>query len=268
MSMTMLSMENISKTFGKGTPLETVVLREISLSLPRGDYVTIIGGNGAGKSTLMNVVAGTHLQDSGAITIDGKNVSNLPEHKRAKYLGRVFQDPMVGSAASMNIEENLALAYRRGKKRGFSWYISNKERALYRERLSDLELGLENRLGDKVGLLSGGQRQALSLMMATLNEPSVLLLDEHTAALDPKTAPKVLEIGNKIIEQYNLTTMMVTHNMKDAIRNGNRLVMMKEGRIVLDISGQEKSSLTVEALIARFSLVSGEEFSDDQALLS
>ncbi|MCL2392024.1 MAG: ABC transporter ATP-binding protein [Oscillospiraceae bacterium] len=263
----MLGLKNISKTFGLGTPLETQVLRDVCLELPKGDYVTIIGGNGAGKSTLMNIVAGTHLSDKGTITIDGADVTNLPEHKRALYLGRVFQDPMVGTAASMNIEENLALAYRRGKRRGFSWYISNKERALYRERLSDLELGLENRLTDKVGLLSGGQRQALSLMMATLKEPRVLLLDEHTAALDPKTAPKVLEIGNKIIKKYNLTTMMVTHNMKDAIRHGNRLIMMKEGGVALDISGEEKRNITVESLIAKFSQVSGEEFSDDAALL-
>jgi len=265
--MVMLGLENIKKTFGMGTPLEAQVLRGVSLSLSKGDYVTIIGGNGAGKSTLMNIVAGTHTPETGTINIDGVDVTNLREHKRALYLGRVFQDPMVGSAASMNIEENLALAYRRGKRRGFGWYISKKERALYRERLAVLELGLENRLTDKVGLLSGGQRQALALIMATLKEPRVLLLDEHTAALDPKTAPKVLEIGNRIIEQFNLTTMMVTHNMKDAIRHGNRLVMMKEGKIALDISGEEKRSLTVESLIAKFSEVSGEEFSDDQALL-
>jgi len=266
--MTMLNIENVSKTFGAGTPLETQVLINLSLTLPKGDYVTIIGGNGAGKSTLMNIVAGTHLPDGGKISIDGNDVTNLQEYKRAKYIGRVFQDPMIGSAASMNIEENLALAFRRGKRRAlFSWYISNKERALYRERLADLELGLENRLADKVGLLSGGQRQALSLMMATLQEPNVLLLDEHTAALDPKTAPKVLGIGNKIIEKYKLTTLMVTHNMKDAIRHGNRLIMMKDGGIVLDISGEEKRNITVAQLVAKFSEASGEEFSDDQALL-
>ena len=265
--MTMLNLQNVYKTFNMGTPLETQVLRGVSLSLDKGDYVTIIGGNGAGKSTLMNVVAGTHLSDRGSIEIEGNDVTNLLEHRRAAYLGRVFQDPMVGSAASMNIEENLALAFRRGKRRGFSWYISKKERELYRERLAVLELGLENRLADKVGLLSGGQRQALALIMATLKEPRVLLLDEHTAALDPKTAPKVLGIGNKIIEEFGLTTMMVTHNMKDAIRHGNRLIMMKEGNIALDISGDEKQSLTVESLISKFSEVSGEEFSDDQALL-
>jgi len=266
--MSNLDVSGVSKSFGLGTPLETNVLIDMSLSLQKGDYVTIIGGNGAGKSTLMNVVAGTHLPDSGRISIGGNDVTNLPEYRRAKYLGRVFQDPMVGTAASMNIEENLALAYRRGRRRSlFRWYISSKERALYRERLADLELGLENRLADKVGLLSGGQRQALSLMMATLNEPQVLLLDEHTAALDPKTAPKVLEIGNKIISKYNLTTMMVTHNMRDAIRHGNRLIMMRAGGVALDISGDEKKNLTVEQLIAKFSEVSGEEFSDDQALL-
>jgi len=265
--MTMLSVKDVHKTFEIGTPLETHVLRGVSMDLHEGDYATVIGGNGAGKSTLLNIVAGTHISDSGTITIDENDVTNLPEFKRAKYLGRVFQNPMVGTAASMNIEENLALAYRRGQRRGFRWYISNKERALYRERLAELELGLENRLADKVGLLSGGQRQALALIMATLKEPRVLLLDEHTAALDPKTAPKVLEIGNKIIERFNLTTMMVTHNMKDAIRHGNRLIMMKEGQIVLDISGEEKKNLTVENLVAKFNQVSGDEFDDDSALL-
>jgi len=265
--MEMLGIENVNKSFNIGTPIEAHILRGVSLSLSKGDYVTIIGGNGAGKSTLMNVVAGSYYPESGTIKIAGNNITNLPEHRRASYLGRVFQDPMAGSASSMNIEENLAIAYRRGKRRGFSWYISKKERELYRERLSVLELGLENRLGDKVGLLSGGQRQALALIMATLKEPKLLLLDEHTAALDPKTAPKVLEIGNKIIKEYGLTTMMVTHNMKDAIRNGNRLIMMREGNVALDISGEEKQNLTVETLIAKFSEVSGEEFSDDQALL-
>jgi len=267
--MTMLSVKNVHKTFEIGTPLETHVLRGVSMDLHEGDYATVIGGNGAGKSTLLNIVAGTHISDSGTITIDKNVVTNLPEYKRARYLGRVFQNPMIGTAASMNIEENLALAYRRGRRRSIlKWYISNRERALYRERLAELELGLEDRLADKVGLLSGGQRQALALIMATLNEPRVLLLDEHTAALDPKTAPKVLEIGNKIIERYKLTTMMVTHNMKDAIRHGNRLIMMKEGQVVLDISGDEKKNLTVENLVARFNQVSGDEFNDDSALLS
>ena len=263
----MLNIENLNKTFNPGTPIENHVLHNVSLHLPKGDYVTVIGGNGAGKSTLLNSVAGTYLPDTGSITIDGIDVTNLPEHKRAPYLGRVFQDPMSGSAANMFIEENLALAYRRGKRRGLRWHISNKERAYYREKLSTLELGLENRLTDKVGLLSGGQRQALTLVMATLNEPHVLLLDEHTAALDPKTAPKVLEIGTKLIKKYNLTTMMVTHNMRDAIRHGNRLIMMSNGRIVLDICGEEKQNMTVEGLVAKFSSASGEEFAHDQSLL-
>ena len=263
----MLQIENLNKTFNPRTPIANHVLRGVSLSLDRGDYVTLIGGNGAGKSTLLSGVAGTFLPDAGTITIDGTNVTHLPEHRRAKFLGRVFQDPMMGTATNMAIEENLALAYRRGKRRGMRWYITREERLIYRERLAILELGLENRLTDKVGLLSGGQRQALTLVMATIQEPRVLLLDEHTAALDPKTAPKVLEIGNRIIEKYNLTTMMVTHNMRDAIVNGNRLIMMNAGRIVLDISGDEKRSLTVEDLIAKFSRASGEEFTGDQALL-
>ncbi|MCL2401365.1 MAG: ABC transporter ATP-binding protein [Oscillospiraceae bacterium] len=263
----MLQIENLNKTFNPGTPIENHVLHDVSLRLEEGDYVTLIGGNGAGKSTLLGGVAGTFLPDTGKITIGGTDVTHLAEHRRAVYLGRVFQDPMTGTAANMNIEENMALAYRRGKRRGLGWYIRAKERDLYRERLSTLELGLENRLSDKVGLLSGGQRQALTLVMATLKQPRVLLLDEHTAALDPKTAPKVLEIGSKIIEAYNLTTMMVTHNMRDAIRHGNRLIMMSGGRIVLDISGEEKQKLTVEELVAKFSQASDEEFTGDQALL-
>ena len=263
----MLQVEKLNLTFNPGTPIENHALKDVSLDLRDGDYVTLIGGNGAGKSTLLSGVAGTYLPDSGQVIIDGTDVTHLPEHRRAVYLGRVFQDPMRGTAANMNIEENLALAYRRGKQRGLSWYISSKERALYRERLATLELGLEHRLGDKVGLLSGGQRQALTLLMATLKQPKMLLLDEHTAALDPKTAPKVLEIGDRIIAQHGLTTMMVTHNMRDAIRHGNRLIMMSGGRIVLDIAGEEKQALTVDALIAKFSEVSGEEFTGDQALL-
>jgi len=246
--------------------MENHALRGVSLHLNAGDYVTLIGGNGAGKSTLLSSVAGAYPPDSGRILIDEKDVTHLPEHKRAAYLGRVFQDPMRGTAANMNIEENLALAYRRGNRRGLRWYISSKERTLYRERLATLELGLENRLADKAGLLSGGQRQALTLLMATLKQPKLLLLDEHTAALDPKTAPKVLEIGDRIIAEHKLTTMMVTHNMRDAIRHGNRLIMMSNGRIILDISGPEKQSLTVKDLIAKFSEASGEEFTGDQAL--
>jgi len=263
----MLQIENLHLTFNPGTPIENHALRGVSLHLRAGDYVTVIGGNGAGKSTLLSSVAGTFPPGAGHIAIDGQDVTHLPEHKRAPYLGRVFQDPMLGTVANMNIEENLALAYRRGKRRGLRWYISSKERKLYRERLATLELGLENRLADKAGLLSGGQRQALTLLMATLKQPKLLLLDEHTAALDPKTAPKVLEIGDRIIAEHGLTTMMVTHNMRDAIRHGNRLIMMNLGRIVLDISGEEKQQLTVEGLIARFSQVSGEAFDGDSALL-
>jgi len=263
----MLVVENLHLTFHPGTPVENHALRGVCLSLNAGDFVTVIGGNGAGKSTLLSGIAGTYPPDTGRVNIDGTDVTHLPEHKRAIYLGRVFQDPMRGTVANMNIEENLALAYRRGARRGIRWYISSKERKLYRERLATLELGLENRMADKAGLLSGGQRQALTLLMATLKEPKLLLLDEHTAALDPKTAPKVLEIGDRIISEHNLTTMMVTHNMRDAIRHGNRLIMMSAGNIVLDISGEEKKKLTVEGLIAKFSQASGEEFTGDQALL-
>jgi len=263
----MLQIKNLNKTFNPGTPIENHVLHNVSLTLAPGDYVTLIGGNGAGKSTLLSSVAGTFLPDTGSITIDGIDVTNLPEHKRSVYLGRVFQDPMMGTAANMSIEENLALAYRRGKRRTLRWYITESERELYREKLATLDLGLENRLTDVVGLLSGGQRQSLTLLMATLNEPRVLLLDEHTAALDPKTAPRVLEIGSRLIEKSNLTTMMVTHNMRDAIRHGNRLIMMNGGRIVLDICGQEKQEMTVKELVSKFSQVSGEEFNDGQSLL-
>ena len=263
----MLHIENLNKTFNPGTPIENHVLHGITLTLKAGDYVTLIGGNGAGKSTLLSSVAGTFLPDTGTITIDGVDVTYLPEHKRAAYLGRVFQDPMSGTAAGMAIEENLALAYRRGKRRGLRWHITDAERKFYRERLATLELGLENRLDDKVGLLSGGQRQALTLLMATLKEPRVLLLDEHTAALDPKTAPKVLEIGSRIIQKYNLTTMMVTHNMKDAISHGNRLIMMSGGRIVLDICGEEKQNLTPKELVDRFTQASDEDLLNDQVML-
>ena len=263
----MLQIENLNKTFNPGTPIENHVLHGISLSLAKGDYVTLIGGNGAGKSTLLSSVAGTFLPDTGSISIDGIDVTALPEHRRASDLGRVFQDPMMGTAANMSIEENLALAYRRGKVRSLRWYTNEQERKLYREKLATLELGLENRLTDKVGLLSGGQRQALTLLMATLKEPRLLLLDEHTAALDPRTAPKVLEIGNRLIENYNLTTMMVTHNMRDAIRHGNRLIMMSAGRIVLDIRGQEKEEMTVKELVSKFCQVSGEELNNDQMIL-
>ncbi|MCL1862756.1 MAG: ABC transporter ATP-binding protein [Defluviitaleaceae bacterium] len=264
----MLNIENIHITFEPGTPIEKHALNGVSLSLERGDYVTVIGGNGAGKSTLLNITAGTLFPDKGMVSVDGVNITHMPEYKRAQYLGRVFQDPRRGTATDMSIEENLALAYRRGKTRGMRWHINNKERGFYQERLATLELGLENRLSDKVGLLSGGQRQALSLLMATLKEPKVLLLDEHTAALDPKTAKKVLELTNKIVNKYNLTTMMVTHNMRDALKNGNRLMMMYEGNIILDVKGEEKANLTVQDLLKMFETASGEEMASDRMLLT
>lgn len=264
----MLLVNGISKVFNAGTVNEKVALNNVSLKLEEGDFVTLIGGNGAGKSTLLNCVAGVYPIDMGSITIDNKDVTKLPEHKRASMLGRVFQDPMMGTASNMGIEENLALAFRRGQRRGLKWGISNKERQLYKELLKQLELGLENRLSDKVGLLSGGQRQALTLLMATLKKPKLLLLDEHTAALDPKTAEKVLQLTDQFVEEGNLTTLMVTHNMRDAIKYGNRLIMMHDGRIILDIKGEEKKKLTVEDLLKRFGQVSGEEFANDRALLS
>ncbi|MFY9174809.1 MAG: ATP-binding cassette domain-containing protein [Peptococcia bacterium] len=264
----MLKVNGVYKVFNAGTVNENIALRNVSLTLKNGDFVTLIGGNGAGKSTLLNCVAGVHTVDEGSIIIDGVDVTKIPEHKRAFMLGRVFQDPMMGTAANMGIEENLALAFRRGQRRGLKWGISNKERALYRELLKPLELGLEDRLSDKAGLLSGGQRQALTLLMATLKKPKLLLLDEHTAALDPKTADKVLKLSKKYVEEGNLTTMMVTHNMRDAIKYGNRLIMMHDGRIILDIEGEEKKKLTVENLLERFGQVSGEEFANDRVLLS
>ena len=264
----MLELQNVHKTFNTGTVNEKHVLKGINLHLNPGDFVTIIGGNGAGKSTMLNAIAGTWRVDEGAILVDGVNVTAIPEHKRAKYLGRVFQDPMTGTAATMQIDENLALAARRGKMRTLRWSISAGERAEYRERLKLLDLGLEDRLTTKVGLLSGGQRQALTLLMATLQQPKLLLLDEHTAALDPKTAAKVLEITDQLISENHLTALMVTHNMRDAIAHGNRLIMMHEGNIILDIAGEEKKKLTVEALLEKFSANSGSEFSNDRALLN
>ncbi len=253
----MLELTNITKTFNPGTITEKKALRGINLKLEDGDFVTVIGGNGAGKSTLLNLIAGVHYADTGSIVLDDMNLTGKPEYVRAKYLGRVFQDPMMGTAANMGIEENLAMAYRRGKKRGLSWYIKSEERDLYREKLALLDLGLENRMQAKVGLLSGGQRQALTLLMSCLQKPKLLLLDEHTAALDPKTAKKVLELTEEFVNQDHLTTFMVTHNMKDAIRYGNRLIMMMDGKIVYDVRGEEKKKLTVEDLLAKFS-VSGE----------
>lgn len=263
----MLELKEIYKTFNPNTPSEKKALNGVNLTLEPGDFVTIIGGNGAGKSTMLNAISGVWPIDRGQILIDGVDVTKLPEHKRAIYLGRVFQDPMNGTAADMEIEENLALAYRRGQTRGLRWGITAKERGEYKELLKTLDLGLETRLRAKVGLLSGGQRQALTLLMATLKKPKVLLLDEHTAALDPKTAAKVLELSDRIIAEDGLTALMVTHNMKDAIVHGNRLIMMSEGRIILDIKGEEKKKLTVEDLLQKFSVASGSEFVNDRALL-
>ncbi|MBE6718568.1 MAG: ABC transporter ATP-binding protein [Ruminococcaceae bacterium] len=264
----MLYLNDVRKTFNPGTINEKKALCGVDLHLNPGDFVTIIGGNGAGKSTTLNAIAGVWPIDSGEIIIDGVNVAKLPEHKRAKYIGRVFQDPMMGTAAPMEIQENLAIAARRGQRRTLKWSISRKEKEEFKELLKILDLGLEDRMTAKVGLLSGGQRQALTLLMASLKKPKILLLDEHTAALDPKTAAKVLEISDKIIAENNLTAMMVTHNMKDAIAHGNRLIMMHEGRIIYDVSGEEKKQLTVDALVRKFSETSGKEFSNDRALLS
>lgn len=248
----MLKVSNIHKTFNPGTVNEKVALNGVTLELEEGDFVTVIGGNGAGKSTLLNAIAGVWNVDSGSITIDNDDVTNLPEYKRACYIGRVFQDPMNGTAATMQIEENMALASRRGKKRTLKTGITREEKAKYHELLKELGLGLEERMTTKVGLLSGGQRQALTLLMATMNKPRILLLDEHTAALDPKTAAKVLETTNRIVSKYNLTTFMVTHNMKDALALGNRLIMMNEGKIILDVKGEEKKKLSVEDLLKIF----------------
>lgn len=264
----MLKLDNIHKTFNPGTINEKIALNGVNLTLNEGDFVTVIGGNGAGKSTTLNAIAGVWPIDSGKIYIGGDDVTKLSEHKRAKYLGRVFQDPMTGTATTMSIEENMAIAARRGEKRELSWGITHQERDTYREMLKTLDLGLEDRLTSKVGLLSGGQRQAITLLMASIKKPKLLLLDEHTAALDPKTAAKVLEISDKIIAENHLTAMMVTHNMKDAIVHGNRLIMMHEGKVILNISGEEKKKLTVEDLLHQFEKVSGEEFANDKALLS
>ncbi len=264
----MLEIRNISKTFNAGTINEKKALRGLSLTLNDGDFVTVIGGNGAGKSTLLNAICGAWKLDCGEIIIDGKDITGMAEHKRASFLGRVFQDPMMGTAADMEIQENLALAKRRGKVRGLAWGISKREREEYRELLATLGLGLEDRMTSKVGLLSGGQRQAVTLLMASMNAPKLLLLDEHTAALDPKTAEKVLEITDKIVSDNHLTTIMITHNMRDAITHGNRLIMMHEGRVVVDISGEEKKNLTVEDLLGMFTRASGKEFANDRTILS
>lgn len=264
----MLKIENVYKTFNPGTINEKRALNGIDLILNEGDFVTVIGGNGAGKSTMLNMIAGVYPVDAGTILIDSDNVTKFPEHKRAKYLGRVFQDPMTGTASDMNIEENLAIAARRGKTRFLGWGITGKEREDYKERLKMLDLGLESRMTAKVGLLSGGQRQALTLLMASLKKPKVLLLDEHTAALDPKTAKKVLDLTEEIVNKNHLTTLMITHNMKDAIRLGNRLIMMHEGRIIYDVSREEKKNLKVSDLLAKFEEASGGEFANDRMMLS
>lgn len=266
--MAMLEIKDIHKTFNAGTINEKVALDGVTLSLEEGDFVTIIGGNGAGKSTTLNAVCGTWFVDSGTISIDGVDVTKLPEHKRASMLGRVFQDPMTGTAATMSIEENMAIAARRGKSRTLAWGVTKQEREKYREMLKSLDLGLEDRLSSKVGLLSGGQRQAITLLMASIKKPKLLLLDEHTAALDPKTAAKVLAISDKIIADNNLTAMMVTHNMKDAIAHGNRLIMMYDGKIIYDVRGEEKKNLKVSDLLAKFEEVSGGTFANDRMLLS
>lgn len=264
----MLELKSISKTFNPGTINEKKALRELSLHLKPGDFVTVIGGNGAGKSTMLNAVAGVWPVDSGSIIIDGIDITGQPEHKRAAYIGRVFQDPMMGTAPNMQLEENLALALRRGKSRSLRWGVTSAEREEYRERLKGLGLGLEDRLTAKVGLLSGGQRQAVTLLMASLQKPKLLLLDEHTAALDPSTAAKVLELSDKIVQENNLTTLMITHNMKDAINHGNRLIMMNEGKIILDVEGEEKKKLTKRDLMDKFAEIAGSQIESDQILLS
>ncbi len=264
----MLEIKRISKTFNKGTVNEKVALKNLSLTLNDGDFVTVIGGNGAGKSTLLNAIAGTWLVDKGKILLDGKDITKMPEYKRAAYLGRVFQDPMKGTAPDMEIAENLSIAARRGKKRKLVRGLPKAERQSYKELLAQLDLGLEDRLSSKVGTLSGGQRQAVTLLMASLNQPKLLLLDEHTAALDPKTAAKVLRITDKIVQQSGLTTLMITHNMRDAIAHGNRLIMMHEGNIAVDISGEEKKKLTIEQLLNLFEKASGSEFTSDKEILS
>lgn len=264
----MLELKNVKKTFNRGTINEKKALEGIDLQMNPGDFITVIGGNGAGKSTMLNMIAGVYPIDSGVINLDGVNISRLPEYARAKYLGRVFQDPMRGTAADMEIQENLALALRRGQSRGLRWGISAEEKEQYKKLLTRLDLGLENRLSSKVGLLSGGQRQALTLLMATLKKPKLLLLDEHTAALDPKTAKKVLDLTEEIITENHLTALMVTHNMKDAIRLGNRLIMMNDGEIIYDVRGEEKSRLEVSDLLEKFEQASGGEFANDRMLLS
>ena len=264
----MLKLEHLYKTFNPGTINQKVALSDLSLHLNPGDFVTVIGGNGAGKSTMLNAIAGVWAVDSGRIILDGQDVTALPEHKRAKLIGRVFQDPMMGTAPNMQLEENLALSMRRGQRRGLGWGVTKAEREVYREKLKTLNLGLEDRMTVKVGLLSGGQRQALTLLMASLHKPKLLLLDEHTDALDPATAAKVLELSDRIVAENQLTALMITHNMTDAIKHGNRLIMMNEGKIILDISGEEKKKLTKQMLMDKFAEVAGTQVESDQVLLS
>lgn len=264
----MIELRHVSKTFNKGTINEKRALDDLNLTLQEGDFVTIIGGNGAGKSTMLNAIAGTFPVDCGQILIDGADITMEPEHKRAKYIGRVFQDPMKGTCAGMQIEENMALAAKRGMRRGLRWQLHAEDRAFFREQLKRLGLGLEDRLSDKVGLLSGGQRQAVTLLMATLQKPKLLLLDEHTAALDPATAAKVLGLTQEIVEGSGLTSLMVTHNMRDALNIGNRLIMMDHGHIIYDVSGEEKKRLTVEDLLRKFEEASGMEFANDRMMLA
>lgn len=264
----MLNLLNIQKTFNIGTVNEKVALNGLNLHIDPGDFITVIGGNGAGKSTMLNVISGVYMSEGGKILLDEEDITYKNENQRAKDLGRVFQDPMMGTAANMSIEDNLAMAYRRTKRRGLAWGITRKEKDMYREELAKLELGLEDRMTSKVGLLSGGQRQAITLLMATLQKPKLLLLDEHTAALDPKTAKKVLDLTVKIVDENKLTSLMVTHNMRDAIQYGNRLIMMHAGRVIIDIKEDDKKKLTVEDLLGMFEKASGSEFASDRALLS
>lgn len=264
----MLEIKNISKTFNAGTVNEKIALNNLNLTLKEGDFVTVIGGNGAGKSTMLNAITGVFPVDAGQIIVDGKDITNLPEYKRAKYIGRVFQDPMMGTAANMWVEENLSIAERRGKKRTLKWGINHKDRERYKELLSQLDLGLETRLSTKMGLLSGGQRQAITLLMASMERPKLLLLDEHTAALDPATASKVLDLTDKIVNENHLTAIMITHNMQDAIKHGNRLIMMNQGQIIYDVSGEEKMKLTKTDLLNKFAEIAGQNQESDRMVLS
>ena len=264
----MLELKGLKKTFNAGTPNQKIALNGVDLTINDGDFITVIGGNGAGKSTLLNAIAGVWRIDEGNIILDGEDITKLPEYKRAKFLGRVFQDPSKGTAADMQIDENLALAARRNKRRGLRWGVKAKEKEEYKNLLTQFDLGLETRTGQKVGTLSGGQRQALTLLMASLSNPKLLLLDEHTAALDPKTAKKVLALTDEIIEKDKLTAIMITHNMNDAITHGNRLIMMNAGRVIFDVEGEEKKKLTIADLLEKFEKITGEEMANDKMILS